>query len=368
MEKIIKNFLVDGEVVLCERHGAGHINETYKVDLNNNGKVKSYILQRVNTQLFTDMDKLMSNISGVTNFLREKIIKAGGNPDRETLTVIKAKDGKDYYFDKETGSSFRMFLFIEDALALQKAEKPEQFKSSAQAFGKFANMLADYDASTLYETIKFFHDTTVRFENFKKAVAFNYQNRAEKVKEEIKFALDREEYASRIVNKIKDGRIPLKVTHNDTKLNNVLFDKDGESAIAVIDLDTVMPGSILYDFGDSIRFGCNTGAEDEIDLTKVTFSMELFDTYVDGYLSEMGASITNEELSELAFSAILLTYECGIRFLGDYLSGDTYFKIHRENHNLDRARTQFKLVKEMENRYDEMVAIVNKYAKKYVNA
>lgn len=365
MEKIIANFNVDGKVLYCERHGAGHINETYKFSVDNGEKQMNYILQCVNTSLFKNMDELMANISGVTEFMRKKITENGGNPDRETLTVVKTKDGKDYYQDVD-GKAYRVFLFIEDAVALQKAENPEQFRSSAKAFGKFANFLAEYPAETLYETIPLFHDTVNRYKNFMESVEVNYQNRAEIAKDEIKFAVDRKDYSKRIVEKIKSGEIPLKVTHNDTKLNNVLFDKDAKSAIAVIDLDTVMPGSILYDFGDAIRFGCNTGAEDEEDLTKVNFDIDLFATYVDGYLSEIGSSITKEELDNLAFSAILLTYECGIRFLGDFLVGDTYFKIHRENHNLIRCRTQFKLIAEMEKVYDKMCKIVEDTAKKYL--
>ena len=357
---LIKNFNIDGDFKSVIPYGEGHINETFLVTVSNLDKEVNYILQKINNSLFKDVDALMANIKGVTDFARQEIIKQGGNPDRETLTLVNANDGKAYYFDGE--DYYRVYVFITDAIAYQITPSTAVFNSSAQAFGNFARLLERYPADTLTETIPNFHNTRVRFSNFKKSVQANLSGRADQVKAEIDFVLAREDYCGKIVDKIACGEIPLKVTHNDTKLNNVLFDKATDKAIAVIDLDTVMPGSILYDFGDSIRFGCNPASEDERDLSKVVFSMDLFEAYVKGYLSSLKDSITGAELDNLAFSAILMTFECGMRFLTDHIDGDTYFKIKRENHNLDRARTQFKLVSDMESRLDEMNAIVKKYS------
>ena len=355
-KSIMQNFNTIGDFISCARHGEGHINETYKVVLNDAGVEKSYILQKINHNLFTNVDNLMSNIVGVTEFARQSIVKNGGDPDRESLTVIPCTDGKPYYFDGE--GYYRLFIFIGDTVAFQKPESPEVFASSAEAFGKFANLLAEYPAEKLFEILPNFHDTAIRFENFEKALKADVCGRASSVQAEINFVLDRKSYCDKITSLLKSGKMPIKVTHNDTKLNNVLFDAKTKKAVSVIDLDTIMPGSLCYDFGDSIRFGCNTGAEDEPDLTKVNFDMEMFKAYAKGYITAVGDGITEIEKQNLAFGSILMTYECGMRFLTDYLSGDTYFKIHRENHNLDRCRTQFKLVSDMEKALDEMNAVV----------
>ncbi len=356
MKKIVDAFKIDGEYVSCVPHGEGHINTTFKLTVNDNGEIKTYILQKINHNLFTDVDKLMSNIYGVTEFARKKIIERGGNPDRETLTVILTKDDKTYYFDGE--GYYRVFIFIEDTIAYQKPESAEVFASSAYSFGKFANLLAEYPAEKLYEILPNFHDTEKRYENFIKALDADIVGRADSVKDEIAFVKERVGYCSKITSLLKSKKMPMRVTHNDTKLNNILFDKDSKKAIAVIDLDTIMPGSICYDFGDSIRFGCNTGAEDEPDLSKVNFDIDLFKAYAKSYVGAIGEGITEIEKDMLAFGAILMTFECGMRFLTDYLSGDTYFKIHRENHNLDRTRTQFKLVSDMEKVLSDMEKIV----------
>lgn len=353
---IMSAFAVKGECVSCAKYGEGHINETYKVIMNDNGIEKPYILQKINNKIFTNVDQLMSNIQGVTDFARSKIIEHSGDPDRESLTLILTKDSKPYYFDGE--GYYRVFIFIDKTVAIQKPESVEIFASSAYAFGKFANLLAEYPADKLYETIPNFHNTVDRYEKFLSAVKADVCGRASSVQEQIKFVMDRKDYCSRITSLLDSKKMPIRVTHNDTKLNNVLFDESSLSAIAVIDLDTIMSGSVCYDFGDAIRFGCNTGAEDEPDLTKVNFDIELFEAYVKSYLLALGDGITQIEKDTLAFSAILLTFECGMRFLTDYLSGDTYFKIHRENHNLDRTGTQFKLVSDMEKVLDKMEEIV----------
>ncbi len=358
---IYKKFPVPGDFLSCEPYGEGHINETFLLLTKEGNKINKYIIQRINSKLFTDVPALMRNIAGVTEFFRKKIIERGGDPDRETLTVVKTLTNENYYFD---GSNyFRVYIFIDNATAYQVVEKPVHFYESAVAFGNFANVLAEFDASTLYEPLPNFHNTVVRFKNFKKAIEENKSGRLSSVMPEVEYALSLEHLTNKIVDGIKDGLIPLKVTHNDTKLNNVLIDNKTDKAVAVIDLDTIMPGSIVYDFGDSIRFGCNPAAEDERDLSKVNFDINLFETYVKGYLFALGSSVCKAEAENLALGAVLMTYECGIRFLSDHLDGDVYFKIRRENHNLDRARTQFKLVKDMLKCFDEMNAIVKKYYK-----
>lgn len=358
-KKVSSMFLLCGEYYSCEPYGEGHINETFLLITKQGETEHKYILQRVNSTLFTDVDKLMNNIALVTEFSRKKITERGGNPDRESLTIVKTTDGKNYYFDGE--NYFRVYLFIDKATSYQVVEKPEHFYESAVAFGNFANLLAEFDAQKLYEPLPDFHNTAKRFKNLEKAIEENKSGKRDRVKAEIEFALARKNITSAIVDKLASGEIPCKVTHNDTKLNNVLIDDATGKALCVIDLDTIMPGTICYDFGDSIRFGCNPAAEDERDLSKVNFDISLFEQYVKGYMSALRPSMTKAEAENLALGAILMTYECGIRFLSDHLDGDVYFRVKRENHNLDRARTQFKLVSDMEKLLPEMNAIVEKY-------
>mgnify|MGYP000141942057 FL=1 len=302
----------------------------------------------------------MENVVGVTSWLRKKIVENGGEPERETLNLVPAKDGKAFYKDSE-GEYWRVYLFIEGAKTYDLVENQEDFYQSAVAFGRFQGLLADYPAETLHETIQDFHNTVKRLDTFKKAVEADGCGRAAQVQEEIQFVLDREALAHKLCDMQAEGKLPLRVTHNDTKLNNIMIDDETRKAICVIDLDTVMPGLSVNDFGDSIRFGASTGAEDEPDLSKVSCSMELFELYTKGFVEGCKGSLTEEELDMLPVGAMTMTYECGMRFLTDYLEGDHYFKIHREGHNLDRCRTQFKLVKDMEEKWNQMNEIVNKY-------
>ena len=357
-KKIVSNFKIDGEFISCERYGEGHINETYLLSTSEDGKTVQYILQKINDKLFP-VDKLMSNIKLVTEFNRNKIIEKGGNPDREALSLVYTKTGDSYI--KTDEGCFRVYIFITDAIAYQISPSAECFYESAVAFGNFANLLSEFDASSLYEVIPDFHNTEKRFRDFEASLKADKMNRASLVKEEIDFYLSRKDYCSKIVSLLRSKEMPTKVTHNDTKLNNVMLDAKTNKSVAVIDLDTIMPGSICYDFGDSIRFGCNTASEDEKDLSKVNFSLELFEAYTKGYLSALNGNITKVEKDNLVYGAIIMTYECGMRFLADYLDGDVYFRTHREGHNLDRTRTQIKLVKDMENCLDKMIEIVNKY-------
>ncbi len=354
-------FQLDGMVMKAVRYGSGHINDTFLMTLREDDETEGrVILQRMNKSIFTKPVELMENIMGVTSFLRERIIENGGDPDRETLNVIPTKDGKPYFIDSE-GEYWRCYKFIEDATSYDQVENPEDFYESAVAFGNFQRLLADYPAATLHETIKGFHDTKARFEVFKKAVADDVCGRAASVKEEIDFYLSHEDVANVFGDLLEKGELPLRVTHNDTKLNNIMIDNETHKGICVIDLDTVMPGLAMNDFGDSIRFGASTAAEDEKDLDKVWCDMDLFDVYTKGFIEGCAGRLTEKEIELLPMGAKVMTYECGMRFLTDYLQGDTYFKIHREGHNLDRARTQMKLVQDMEAKWDIMNQIVKKY-------
>ena len=350
INEVISKFDVEATVA---PYGEGHINDTYYTN------APGYILQRINNSIFPDVAGLMNNIEYVTEFLKEKIQKEGGNTERETLKIIRTRDGKNHLKTSD-GKYFRMYKFIEDTVTYQTIEKKEQFYSCAKAFGKFQKQLSDFDVSKLVEITPDFHNTPKRLEALKKAISDDVCGRKKDVEKEIEFALSMEKYADVITSLLGTKEVPLRVTHNDTKLNNVLFDNKTDEAICVIDLDTVMPGSLLYDFGDAIRFGAATAKEDETDLSKMHFDISLFEAYAKGFLEELGESITEKEKELLPISALLLTYECGIRFLTDYLQGDTYFKIKREHHNLDRCRTQFKLVYEMENALDDMAKIIEK--------
>lgn len=357
---ILSNFAINGEFISCEPYGSGLINRTYVAVYNEGGRRVRYIVQRINTNLFKNVDGLMNNIKLVTEFNRAEIMKRGGDPNRESLTLVPTKNGGTY-FRTEEGDCYRVYVFIENAKGYDVVEKPEHFYESAVAFGKFAMLLDRFDSSKLFEVLPDFHNTVKRFDNFKKSLEADKFNRAKDVNKEIEFALNREKITHTIVDLLASGKMPSRVTHNDTKLNNVLIDTRTDKAVSVIDLDTMMPGSICYDFGDSIRFGCNPCLEDTPETEKVIFNMPLFETYTKGYLSVFGDTITDIERKNLPMGAILMTYECGIRFLTDYLDGDVYFRKTREGQNIDRTRSQFKLVSDMEKRYDEMLSAVEKY-------
>ena len=354
-KQILQQFAVNTKI---EPYGNGHINDTY-------GLIEPrYILQRINTDIFKHPHELMENIENVTSFLREKIKKNGGDPQRETLTVIKTVDGKNYY-QYDENNVFRMYLFVENTKSIENSKTPEDLYEAGVGFGRFQRMLSDYPADTLHESIKDFHHTPKRVEALKLAIREDKAGRAASVEAEISFALEQAVWADQVVKGIEDGSIPLRVTHNDTKINNILFDQETGKAVCVIDLDTVMPGSMLYDFGDALRMGGSTGAEDETDLSKVWFDETAFEAFAKGYLSELKDDLTETELELLPFSVKLMTYECGIRFLTDYLNGDTYFKIHREHHNLERARNQFKLVADIAGKEERLSAMIKEIKEEY---
>lgn len=359
-KKIATKFQFNGEFVYGEPFGCGHINDTYALYFKREFKRPiRYILQRINSSIFKNADELMTNIANVTAHIAEKVKADGGDVDREVLHIIRTTDNQLYYTD-ESGREFRAYAFIDDATSLQTIENPEHFYKSARAFGKFQKQLSDFPADTLYETIPNFHNTVMRYEAFEEAVKQDLKGRAKEVQKEIDFVRARKSDAGLLVNLLQENKLPLRVTHNDTKLNNIMLDNQTGEGICVIDLDTVMPGLVHYDFGDSIRFGASTAAENETDLSKVSMSLELFELFAKGFLEECGDSLTDLEIETLPIGAKVMTFECGMRFLTDYLNGDTYFKIHREHHNLDRCRTQFKLVADMEEKADQMNAIIQK--------
>ncbi len=352
MKNACFEFKTIGAPVSCERYGNGHINETYLV-ITDEGVW--YILQKINHNVFKDVEGLMKNISSVTEYLYEK------TPDpRRVLTIVEPKQGGKYIKDSE--GYWRMYVFVTDSVCLERPETPKDFFSSAVAFGSFQNQLSNFDASSLNETIKNFHNTPWRFSNLKQAIEKDSVGRAKNCQREIDFCLEREKICSFLTDLLKEGEINLRVTHNDTKLNNVMLDAATHDPLCVIDLDTVMPGLAANDFGDSIRFGASTAAEDETDLNKVSMSLELFESYTKGFLQECKNALNETELKTLPMGALLMTHECGMRFLTDYLEGDTFFRIHREDHNLIRCRTQFKLVKDMEQKMGDMQKITEKYA------
>ena len=354
MKNIYSQFRLDGRVIDCARTGGGHINRTYLVVTS---RPHLYILQWLNGQVFKDLTGLMSNVISVTEYLRGKV-----EDPRGCLTLVPTLTGEPYLLTAE-GDCWRMYEYILDSVCLEAAESAEDLRQSGVAFGMFQNQLADFPAATLNETIPHFHDTPDRFRIFRKAILADSACRLESVRELVNRYLAHEGEADALHALLRAGEIPLRVTHNDTKLTNVMLDDETRQPLCVIDLDTVMPGLAAHDYGDAIRFGASTAAEDEPDLNKVEMSLEMYEAFTEGFLSACGDRLTAKEIETLPLGAKLMTLECGVRFLTDYLNGDVYFATHRPDQNLDRARTQLKLVEDMEKKWDEMQAIVNKYKK-----
>lgn len=352
IEKAAYAFQTDSAPVECKAFGHGHINNTFCVTTETGSK---YVLQRINKYVFKNPIRVMANTSSVTNYLRQRV-----EDPRMTLHFIPAKDGK-YYHKGCDGEFWRMYDFV-GGFTLDMPESDEDFYQSALAFGRFQELLSDYPADTLYEIIPNFHNTIDRYIQFKESVDMDIVGRVEEVKEDIQFLLDREEKGGILQKMLSAGILPLRVTHNDTKLNNVLLDTKTRKSLCVLDLDTVMPGSSLYDFGDSIRFGAATAVEDEPDTSKMTLDLHLFEVYTKGFL-EAAPSLTNMEVSMLPLGAYVMTLELAVRFLKDYLDGDLYFsKIAYPEHNLVRARSQMALVADMEKKWTKMNLIVAKVA------
>ncbi len=361
LSQILSAYDFPAPVLGAVRYGQGHINDTFCVVCQpQEGDAIRFILQGLSSAAFPHPEELMENFVGITSYLREKVKANGGDPTRETLSLVKTKEGKNFFTDG-TGKVWRLTPFIENTDCFQSAT-PELFEASARAFGNFQYMLQGYPAETLHETIVKFHDTEDRFAKFQAALAADKLGRAKDIPADIQFVLDRKADCSVALQALRDGKLPLRVTHNDTKLNNILIDRETHEGICVIDLDTTMPGLSINDFGDSIRFGANHSAEDEKDLSKVNFDIDLYEVYARGFLEGAKGSLTEAELEYLPWGARLMTLECGIRFLTDYLDGDHYFRIHYPEQNLDRTRTQFKLVKDMEEQFDAMTAVITKYS------
>ncbi len=349
-------FAIPGPFVSAEPWGSGHINDTFRVTTSPGGSVERTIVQRINHHVFRDPAALMHNVERVTAHLAARL---AAEPDRarRVLRLIPAHSGAAFYVDAE-GNVWRAYSFVSGARSFNQVESPEQAFRAAQAFGRFQALLADLPAPPLAETIPGFHHTPARFAQFREALAADSLGRAAACRAEIDFALARESFASVLVR----AGLPTRVTHNDTKLNNVLFDEATGEALCVIDLDTVMPGLAAYDFGDLVRTSTSPAAEDERDLSRVVFQLPLFEALARGYLSA-ATFLTKEERRLLPAGGMLITFETGLRFLADHLNGDTYFKIHREGHNLDRARTQFRLVAEMEAQLPAMEELVEGLSK-----
>ena len=351
MEKAVFAFCLDGEPVRCRALGHGHINTTFRIETDRGNE---YVLQKINKYVFKDPVSLMNNAGAVTDYIRQRV-----DDPRLALHFLTTKDGK-FYHEDEMGQFWRMYDFV-GGFCLDAPECEDDFYQSALAFGRFQQMLSQYPAETLVETIPEFHNTIDRYRQFKEAVACDAKGRLDGVRAEVDFLLEREEFGCTLQRMRLDGELPLRVTHNDTKLNNVLLDKKTRKSLCVLDLDTVMPGLSAYDFGDSIRFGAATAAEDEVDTSKMGLDLHLFEVYTRGFL-EAATSLTAKELEVLPMGAYVMTLEVATRFLKDYLDGDVYFKTEYPEHNLVRARTQIKLVADMEQKLDQMRAIVERVA------
>lgn len=357
---IASAFQCSGRYLGEEPYGSGHINDTYKVSFNNGGKDVHYIHQRINKNIFQNIPGLMENIGRVTRHQRKKFEEAGADDlGRRVLTLVPTVDGADYFVDAH-GDFWRTYVFIEDAVGIDVVENTDQAYEAAKAFGEFQCQLSDLP-DRLHETIPGFHHTRSRFNTLKSAIESDLHGRVSDVKAEIEFAMVREAMVDVVIDLMATGEIPERVTHNDTKLNNVLIDIATNKGMCVIDLDTVMPGSVLYDFGDMIRTTTTTAVEDERDLSAVEMDINYFEALVKGYLETASGFLVPKERELLAFSGKLITFEIGLRFLTDYLQGDVYFKTHRDGQNIDRCRKQFKMVESMERQMDAMQRIVETY-------
>ena len=364
LKSVVAGFDFPGELLGCEENRTGHINRTYKVTFRQGETQQDYLIQRINTFAFKKPEEVMENVTLVTEHLRRAILAQGQNPENRVLRVIPSREGRPLVYDPD-GGAWRAYSFIAHAHSVNTVESPEQFMIVGQAFGEFQSMLSDFPIGRLHDTIPHFHDTPQRLDNFEASVTKDAVHRAANALEEIAFARKRASAMGKIVRMIDKGELPLRVTHNDTKCNNVMVDDATGEALCVVDLDTVMAGSALYDFGDAIRFGASTAAEDESDLSKVWLDMELFRAFADGFISRTAANLTDAELENLTLGALVMTFEVGLRFLTDYLDGDVYFHTDYPEHNLVRARNQFKLLADMEVHRSEMEAAARELTRKY---
>lgn len=354
MEKLCSQFDAYGHFILGVPFGSGHINDTYQITYDQGGTRLHYTLQRINHNVFKRPDLLMDNMVRITRHIKKKIASQNKQLTKRTLELLHTKNGGKSYVQDEKGNYYRMYVFVEGAHAFDFIETPKQAYAAARAFGGFMLDLTDLPGERLYETIPDFHNTRARLEMFRQAVKDDVRGRAGALGREIDFVLSRSEDAEVFPRLLREGVVRECITHNDTKLNNVLIDDVSGKGICITDLDTVMPGLAHYDFGDMIRTGATSADEDETDLGKVGVRMDFYEAILSGFCRKAGSFLSNDELELLPFGGKLITYEIGVRFLTDYLNGDKYFKIHRPHHNLDRARNQFKLVEEIEKSFDVM--------------
>ncbi len=364
IEEILKKYDIEGNISRCEKTGSGNINKTYVLELDNN---KKYLIQQINTKVFPEPYKLMKNIDGVTTFLKEQMDMEGDNIHR-VLEVVKTKDNKSLCYiinESDTREYFRIYEYIDNAISYDCSKDKDIVFNTGKAFGSFQRLLKDYPMDSLEETIKDFHDTSKRYKKLLDDIKINSYGRKKEVHEEIDFLKKRKNVYSLIMDGLSDGSIPYRVTHNDTKVNNVMMNKDTNDYLAVIDLDTVMPGSMLFDYGDGIRSTSSTSGEDETDLSKISIDMDLFKAYTDGYMSEMAPYLCKREVELMGEAVLIITVELAIRFLNDYINGDTYFKINYDKHNLDRTRNQIKLAQDIESKLDDMNSYILESFNKY---
>jgi len=360
LQEISKRFQIYGEILHAETLKIGHINETYTATYDQGGTRVRYIHQKINKHVFKNPAAVMKNVMRVTTHIRKKLeARKVRDVTRRSLIVIPTRDGKSFHQNGDQ-EVWRTFVFVEGVETYESVQTPQQAFQAGRAFGEFQHLLVDLPGERLVETIPDFHHTRKRFSALQAAIDKDHYNRAKDAKEEIEFALKHEAVVDVLLDGMAKGRIPERITHNDTKFNNVMLDVLTGEAMCIVDLDTVMPGCALYDFGDMVRTTTSPTLEDETDLSKVKMQMPMFKKLAEGYISTAGQFLTRAEKSHIAFSGKLITFEIGIRFLTDFLSGDTYFRIHRAGHNLDRCRTQFKLVESIERQEEAM----QKYADK----
>ncbi len=359
IKQIIKQFGFEGNYESVEELTSGNINVTYKLTYRqDDGSAKDYVLQKINTNAFKKPEQLMSNANLITSHIYKAMASQNIDCERRILRFIPTVHGE-YLYTDENGGCWRSYFFINNVTAYDTIEDPKHFYEAGRAFGEFQKYLFDFPAEKLFETIPNFHNTTKRFYDFVASVAADKAGRVEKLEKEIDFFFERRKMMGKIIELMNAGVLPERVTHNDTKINNVLIDTDTGKAVCVIDLDTVMLGSILYDYGDAIRFGASTADEDEQDLSKIGVDMNLFKMFTDGFVSEINHTITNEEIKNLPLGVLVITCELAMRFLTDYINGDEYFKVKYPDHNLVRARAQIRLLEEFEKHYDEMQEYIN---------
>lgn len=359
LQAIIKQFQLNGKPVAINPTGNGHINDTFKITMESNGTKTNYILQRINQYVFKKPEELMSNMIRVTEHIRKKVLEQGENADERCINLYPALDGKKWYLDPD-GNYWRLYRFVENAIGYETAPGPEIVYEAGKAIGQFQSWLADIPGGPMYETIPFFNHPVFLVDHFKEVLEKDSHQRAASAKEIIDLVLSKAYDMQKLYRLGEAGLLPLRISHNDTKINNILMDPVTNEAICIIDLDTIMSGFALNDFGDSVRTSCNQGAEDDPDLDNVKINLENFEAFTKGYLSKAKSFLTPVEVENLAFSAMLYPFLIGLRFITDYLDGDCYFKIHHENHNLQRAKAQFKLMQDIEANLATMEGIVKR--------